>query len=73
MKTSFSEGKLMKQFGNWPPIFEQFFHYLPLSKFQKQETYTNFRGGRRVAGMKATFLVIFDPTYNHILTTKDTP
>ena len=51
MKTCFSEGKLMKQFGippflrepappplsTNPPVSEQFFHELPLSKFQKQE------------------------------------
>ena len=49
MKTCFSEGKLMKQFGNpalskttpplstKPPISKQFFHETPLWKFPKQE------------------------------------
>ena len=56
MKTCFSEGKLMKQFGNPPlskrtpplstnPLFLSNFFMTPsLSKFQKQETPPNFRG-----------------------------
>ena len=56
MKTCFSEGKLMKQFGNLPlskrtplstnpPISEQFFHDPPLSKFRKQEPPLILGGG----------------------------
>ena len=52
MKTCFSAGKLMKQFGNPPPstnppISEQFFHDPPLCpnfKNQKTPPPPNFRG-----------------------------
>ena len=56
MKTCFSEGKLMKQYGNPPvskrtplsnnsPISEQFFHDPLLSKFKKQEPPSLILGG----------------------------
>ena len=61
MKTCFSEGKLMKQFGNppflrYPPlsanllIFEQFFHDPPLCpNFKNKNPAPNFRGGTVIA------------------------
>ena len=68
MKTCFSEGKLMKQFGNPPflkeppfstnpPISEQFFHDPPLCpNFENKNPPLNFRRGEE------TMLVFFNPS-----------
>ena len=50
MKACFSEGKLMKLFGN-PPLSEQFFHDPPLCPNFKNENLPpppNFRRGRKL-------------------------
>ena len=49
MKTCFSEGKLMKKFGNFSfPTDPPFFHYLPLyPKFKNKNSLLNFRGRKK--------------------------
>ena len=70
MKTYFSEGKLMKQFGNPPlskkthpplstnpPISEQFFHDPSLPGFQKQEPTPLILGVRKLCGDMWGFVI----------------
>ena len=65
MKTCFSEGKLMKEFGtpplskrtphfNYPPISEQFFHDPLLVQILKIRTSPLILGGRKLCCLKAS-------------------